>query len=58
MLGDVRGADEAVTGISGNAGAAFEAWQTQAEKRAALDQSLRALNVRLLETAVASGSSG
>ena len=57
-LGDVRGAVEAVTGISGNAGAAFAAWQTQAEKRALLDQSLRGLNVRLLETAVASGSAG
>jgi hypothetical protein len=54
----VRGAVEAVTGISGNAGAAFAAWQTQAEKRALLDQSLRGLNVRLLETAVASGSAG
>lgn len=57
-LGDVRGAVEAVTGIAGKAGAAFSTWRTQAEKRAALDQSLRALNVRLLETAVASGSAG
>lgn len=57
-LGDVRGALEAVTGIHGNPGAAFSAWQARAEKRAALNESLEELNARLLQSASASGSTG
>lgn len=57
-LGDVQGAAEAITSVSGNAGAAFKSWQAQAQQRAALDASLRDLNARLLETAASGGSAG
>ena len=57
-IGDVQGAAEAIAGVSGNAGAAFRTWQAQAQQRAALDMSLKNLNSRLLETAIASGSAG
>jgi hypothetical protein len=57
-LGDVGGAIEAVTSVSGDAGAPLRTWQTQALKRATLDESLRELNARLLETAASSGTSG
>lgn len=57
-LGDVRGALEAVTGIHGNPGAAFSVWQTHAEKRAVLNESLEELNARLLQNAGVIGSTG
>lgn len=57
-IGDVQGAAEAIAGISGNAGSAFQTWQAQAQQRATLDASLRNLNARLLETAIASGNAG
>lgn len=57
-LGDVQGAAEAIIGVSGNAGVAFRTWQAQAHQRAALDESLRDLNARLLETAASGGSAG
>lgn len=57
-LGDVRGALEAVTGIYGNPGVAFEAWQVRAEKRAALNESLEELNARLLQSASTTSSAG
>lgn len=57
-IGDVRGAAEAVTTVSGKAGAAFKPWQAKAGKRAALDENLRDLNARLLESAAStSGAS-
>ncbi len=57
-LGDVRGALEAITGIHGNPGVAFNAWQVRAEKRAVLNDKLEELNARLLQSASASGSTG
>ena len=57
-LGDVRGALEAVTGIHGNPGTAFNAWQSRAEKRAALNENLEELNARLLQSASVIGSTG
>ena len=57
-IGDVQGAAEAIAGVSGNASAAFRTWQAQAQQRAALDMSLKNLNSRLLETAIASGNAG
>lgn len=57
-LGDVQGAIEAISGVSGKAGAAFTAWQTQAQLRARVDANLRDLNTRLLETATANGNAG
>lgn len=57
-IGDVQGAAEAIAGIQGAAGSAFRTWQSQAQQRAALDASLRNLNARLLETAIASGNAG
>jgi len=57
-LGDVQGAIEAISGVSGKAGAAFTAWQTQAQQRATVDANLRDLNARLLETAASNGNAG
>jgi hypothetical protein len=57
-FGDVRGAVEAVTGVSGNAGDAFRAWRGEALKRAALDEGLKDLNARLLGTAASTGTAG
>jgi hypothetical protein len=50
-FGDVRGAIEALTGVKGTAGEAFRSWRNEAVKRAALDESLRGLNARLLGAA-------
>jgi hypothetical protein len=57
-IGDVRGAVEAVTTVSGEAGAVFKPWQARAGKRAALDENLRDLNARLLENSASTGSAG
>jgi hypothetical protein len=57
-LGDVRGALEAVAGINGNPGAAFNAWLARAGKRATLNESLEDLNARLLQSASSSASTG
>ena len=57
-LGDVQGAIEAISGVSGKAGAAFTAWRTLAQQRATVDANLRDLNARLLEAAAANGNAG
>ena len=57
-LGDVRGALEAVAGINGNPGAAFDAWLAKAEKRATLNENLEELNARLLQSASANAGAG
>lgn len=57
-FGDVRGAIEALTGVKGMASEAFRAWRIEAVKRAALDESLRGLNARLLGAAVNGATAG
>lgn len=57
-FGDVRGAIEALTGVKGTAGEAFRSWRNEAVKRAALDESLRDLNARLLGAAANGNTAG
>lgn len=57
-FGDVRGAIEALTGVKGMGGEAFRTWRNDAVKRAALDESLRDLNARLLGAAANGGTAG
>jgi len=57
-FGDVRGAIEALTGVKGMASEAFRTWRIEAVKRAALDESLRGLNARLLGAAVNGATAG
>ncbi len=57
-LGDVRGALEAVAGINGNPGAAFDTWLARAEKRALLNESLEDMNARLLQSASSIAGAG
>jgi hypothetical protein len=57
-LGNVRGAVEATTSITGRAADAFRNWRNQALSRAALDEELRSLNGRLLGTALTTNTGG
>ena len=61
VLQDIRknfGAIEALTGVKGMGGEAFRTWRNDAVKRAALDESLRDLNARLLGAAANGGTAG
>lgn len=57
-FGDVRGAIEALTAVKGTAAEAFRPWRVEAEKRAALNESLRDLNARLLGAAANGATAG
>jgi hypothetical protein len=57
-FGDARGAIEALASISGEPGEAFSTWRVAAQRRAVLDENLRDLNARLLETAASTGGAG
>ncbi len=53
-IGEIREAVTAVSGVSGRAQQNFDAWREKALRRARLDETMRALNARLLAAAATS----